>query len=498
MLLLFSALALTAAAISASSTAPPADKRRFVPDLPDLPRLDLYKRDGNTEALTQWNRSVLYSAPVSIGTPPQTFDLRIDTGTSITYVYDAACNAAQCNGRAKFSGASSSSYQVANNNTAVVDSVGGSATGVWGVDTVSVGGSVSPSGLFCKYGGAATSARRTHSLTPRPPPVRTSDASDVNADSKASGVLGLSRGPGALLDTLASKWTDKQFGFYLSQLPGDTWVSWLKSDPANSNVESAPGGGLTLGGVDSSKYSGDISYAPVSGDAGWTIQLSALSANMSQVALGNDTSAVVDTGSSGVYGPSAIVDRLYSAIPGARRLDVGLRTDVAVYAFPCGADLSVSFWIAGREFPMLGDSLVENIVTVGSETLCIGSIVGLLRNTGDAAKWTLGSMFLRNVYTAFRLDPPAVGFADLADDIRPPRTPLPYTMLPLVASLTGNASVTDALSTARPAPTATAASKPSRASLKWSRDGVTVAIVLATWALILVFAPSVSPILVVN
>lgn len=210
-----------------------------------------------------------------------------------------------------------------------------------------------------------------------PPPVRASDASDVNADSKASGVLGLARGPGAMLDTLSSKWTDKQFGFYLSLLPGDTWVSWLKNQDTSS-LESAPGGGLTLGGVDSSKYSGDIAYAPVSGDTGWTIQLSALSANMSQVPLGNDTSAVVDTGSSNVYGPASVVDQLYSAIPGARRLDVGLRADVAVYAFPCGADLSVSFWIAGREFPMLGDSVVENIVTVGSETLCIGSIVGLL------------------------------------------------------------------------------------------------------------------------
>lgn len=109
-------------------------------------------------------------------------------------------------------------------------------------------------------------------------------------------------------------------------------------------------------------------------------------------------------------------------------------------------------------------------------------------------------MFLRNVYTVFRLDPAAVGFADLADDIRPQRTALPFTMLPLVASLTGNASVTDALSTVArpPGATATAASKPSSASLKWSRDGLTVLLVLATWALILVFAPSVSPLLVVN
>ncbi|KAL1408678.1 hypothetical protein Q8F55_005491 [Vanrija albida] len=446
--MLLTALALTGVAAAASASAPA--KRRFVPDLPP----PITKRDGSTEA-----------------TPAQTFDLRIDTGTGITYVYDGDCGSAQCAGRTRFAAASSSSYQVANNNTASVESVGGGVTGVWGVDKLEVGGTAVSNALF----------------------LRASDAADVNADSNASGVLGLARAPGSLLESLAAKWGDKRFGVYLAPVGPDTWLSWLrKPDDA---VESAAGGGLTLGGVDGAKFSGEVGYAPASGDSGWTIELSAVSANMAQVELGGATSAVVDTGSSGVYGPNALVERLYAGVEGVRRLDVGLRADVALYAFPCGSELAVSFWIAGREFPMLADSAVANVVSVGSETLCTGSIVGLL-NANDTTAWTLGSMFLRNVYTVFRLDPPAVGFADLADDLRPPRTALASTMLPLVASLTGNASVTDALSTVQ-APTA-AATKASNASLRWSRDAVAIALVLATWATILVFAPSVSPLLVVN
>lgn len=37
----------------------------------------------------------------------------------------------------------------------------------------------------------------------------------------------------------------------------------------------------------------------------------------------------------------------------------------------------------------------------------------------DSYQWDLGSPFLKNVYTAFRFDPPAVGFGELSANAQP-------------------------------------------------------------------------------
>ena len=46
---------------------------------------------------------------------------------------------------------------------------------------------------------------------------------------------------------------------------------WLKSSSSEAN---APGGEITFGGADTSRYSGDISYVNCGGNSPWTVSLS--------------------------------------------------------------------------------------------------------------------------------------------------------------------------------------------------------------------------------
>ena len=51
-----------------------------------------------------------------------------------------------------------------------------------------------------------------------------------------------------------------------------------------------------------------------------------------------------------------------------------------------------------------------------SSQMCIGAIFDMPDADPDSLlpSWTIGNVFLRNVYSVFQANPPAVGFAQLA------------------------------------------------------------------------------------
>lgn len=79
----------------------------------------------------------MYSAKLEVGTPAQTFELQLDTGSSDMYLYSSAC--ANCPGGPKFDYTKSSTYHAGDPSDELQYGIG-YAKGIWANDTVSIAG----------------------------------------------------------------------------------------------------------------------------------------------------------------------------------------------------------------------------------------------------------------------------------------------------------------------------------------------------------------------
>lgn len=80
-----------------------------------------------------------YAGAVNIGTPPQSFLLIVDTGSSDLWVTGTSCETATCRATTPFNPSDSSSYQT-NNEQFSITYGSGTASGIIAQDTVSMGG----------------------------------------------------------------------------------------------------------------------------------------------------------------------------------------------------------------------------------------------------------------------------------------------------------------------------------------------------------------------
>ncbi|KAF7981920.1 hypothetical protein HWV62_31531 [Athelia sp. TMB] len=111
--------------------------------------------------------------------------------------------------------------------------------------------------------------------------------------------------------TNAGDWTAPEMSFYLTR--------YINDFSASANE---PGGVLTLGGTNTSLYSGAIEYQnmPSSNDnTYWLLEVSAITAQGSNIAVATGANAVaaIDTGTTLIGGPTADVKKIYAAVPGA-------------------------------------------------------------------------------------------------------------------------------------------------------------------------------------
>lgn len=79
-----------------------------------------------------------------------------------------------------------------------------------------------------------------------------------------------------------------------------------------------PGGSLTIGYINETLYEGEINYVPIpSGqESYWLIPMDAVRVNGTNV-TGSSGSVAIDTGTTLIGGPAAVIQSLYAMIPGA-------------------------------------------------------------------------------------------------------------------------------------------------------------------------------------
>ena len=311
-----------------------------------------------------------YFGVIEIGTPPQKFNVTFDTGSSNLWVPSANCTSIACFLHTKYNSTVSSTY-VANGTEFAISYPSGSVEGKLSKDVISVGGA--------KLTGV------TFGETLKEPGL-------AFAFAKFDGILGLGFPSNAVagVKPIFNEMIDQKV------IMEPVFSVYLQKD---GNVTS--GGEITFGGIDNTKYTGELTYAPLSREGSWQFAVNGFMFG-DEEACEDGCDAVADTGKSLIVGPTPFVELLHAKM-GAKKQWNGQ------YTVDCNKVPSlppINFVIGGKKFEMKGHDYVLNI-----QGTCISGFQGL--DIPDGPFFTLGSIFLSKYYSVYDYGNKRVGFAPL-------------------------------------------------------------------------------------
>ncbi|WWC72882.1 uncharacterized protein I206_106846 [Kwoniella pini CBS 10737] len=358
----------------------------------EIGRRSIGRRSSGTVELTDVGIDASYSGQVSIGTPAQDFLLIMDTGSSDLWVAGSSCQSSSCTGVSTFNSGDSTSY--ATSNAAFNISYGsGDADGYLATDSVSLAG--------------FTVTGQTFAV------VTSTTAQLISAP--LSGLMGLAwksiaaSGATPFWQALAASgsWTDSEMGFYLARYRGDNYASSVESE----------GGQLTLGGTNTSTYTGAINYISIDSDDldYWRIPAQAVTVQGSQVSIGNSPSAAIDTGTTLIGVPTTVAQAIYAQIPNSAALPASSGYE-GYYQYPCSTTVNVTIQFGGLSYAISNADMNLGSFTRDS-SMCTGAFFAMDLSSQSPIQWIVGASFLKNVYSGFRYNPAAIGFAQLADGV---------------------------------------------------------------------------------
>ncbi|KAI9248005.1 aspartic peptidase domain-containing protein [Phascolomyces articulosus] len=249
-----------------------------------------------------------YTVEIGVGTPPQHFNVTIDTGSTFFWVASTECPSEECPG-SRFNPKASSTYQSQFGSFRLTYAIG-DARGNPATDTVTIGNSLSvPNQVF----GAVTG---------------TSNFLTNAFDNPSSGILGL--GFPALQSATSGISGDP---FVTNLIKNNLISAPIFSVYMNSQYQygSLGGAAITFGGIDQTKYTGELKYTAVQPYtiimAGinneylyWSVKGASIGATFTggqpyTHAMTNED-VVFDTGSTISYAPPDVVRGLVEGITG--------------------------------------------------------------------------------------------------------------------------------------------------------------------------------------
>jgi len=160
-------------------------------------------------------------------------------------------------------------------------------------------------------------------------------------------------------------------------------------------------GELTIGGVDSSRYSGEFVYVPLKSKSYWEVALDGVKLDGSSVS--SCPTAIVDSGTSLLAGPKADVTAIASALGATSILG-------KEYTIDCSKSYTMTFELAGTEFALDAQDLILS----SSGGTCILGLMGMDIPAPAGPLWILGDVFMRKYYVKFDWGGARIGVATAA------------------------------------------------------------------------------------
>ncbi|CAH7675620.1 saccharopepsin [Phakopsora pachyrhizi] len=314
-----------------------------------------------------------YFSEISIGTPPQSFKVILDTGSSNLWVPSTRCSSIACFLHKKYDSEASSTHKV-NGTEFKIRYGSGSMEGVISNDVVRIGD------LEIKDVDFAESIK---------------EPGLAFAFGKFDGILGLGYDTISVLHTVPPFYKmieeglldEPVFAFYLGTTSG-----------TSADTE---GGEAVFGGLDEAHYEGEIYYAPVRRRGYWEVELKSVKFGDEEMKLHN-VGAAIDTGTSLIALPTDTAEIINAEI-GAKKSWSGQ------YTVDCSkvADLpDLTFNFGGKDFTISGEDYILQV-----QGTCVSAFTGLDMPPKIGELWIIGDVFLRKWYTIYDLGKNAVGFA---------------------------------------------------------------------------------------
>ncbi|XP_073542217.1 pepsin A-like isoform X1 [Phyllobates terribilis] len=300
-----------------------------------------------------------YFGTISIGTPPQSFTVIFDTGSSNLWVPSVYCSSQACTSHHMFNPQQSSTFQATNTPVSIQYGTG-SMTGFLGYDTLQVGNIQVTNQIFG---------------------LSETEPGSFLYYSPFDGILGLA------FPSLASSQATPVFDNMWSQglIPQNLFSVYLSSQGQSGSF-------VLFGGVDTSYYSGSLNWVPLTAETYWQITVDSISINGQAIACSGSCQAIVDTGTSLLAGPSSDIANIQYYI-GASQDSNGQ------YVINCNNISNmptIAITINGVEFPLPASAYVRQ-----NEEGCSSGFQSMNLPTNSGDLWILGDVFIREYYVVF-------------------------------------------------------------------------------------------------
>ncbi|KAG2171711.1 hypothetical protein INT43_008091 [Umbelopsis isabellina] len=349
-----------------------------------------------------------YAIDVSIGTPPQNFSVILDTGSTELWVPGPNCPKSECFG-SLFDITASSTYVGTNLPIDLVYGIG-SDNGTYASDTVLVAGYTVKNLTFGVINSAANNT----------PPV--------SGEPYLNGILGLAfpnltfayqTGEGQYNPFVYALWQQKQ-------IPQSIFSLYL-----GSRLIEGETGQITFGGMDTSKFTGNLQYLQVQKESSapgypddyyhWTVLLRGLAVTVNGQTSSNlltiaSQQVVLDSGTTFTYLPYQAAQSIAQLVAPSATLSQGM------YVVDCGlysTQGNIQFAFSNSSTSSSSQSVIFSVpissmiipmdsTSIDTATQCV---LGIIPTDASMGVYLLGDTFLQSAYVVHDFENYVVGIA---------------------------------------------------------------------------------------